>query len=220
MLNRRAFLCGTICTALGTPRAARAQPPIRVGASLSQTGAYAALGQNQLRGYQLCVKHMNDRGGLLGRSLRLLVYDDHSEPATAIRLYQKLITQDKVDVVLGPYGSPITEAVADVAEKHRLPMPAHAATTSIFKKGRKFVFMVLSPAEVFLAGLVDLAARSGLKTVALINEDTIATRAIVRGTVELAKKKASMWSSRRRIRRGISTSRRSSRRSRLRTRTF
>jgi branched-chain amino acid transport system substrate-binding protein len=189
MLNRRAFLFGSISAALAMPLAAEAQPPIRIGASLSQTGVYAALGQNQLRGYQLCVKHTNEKGGLLGRTLRLVVYDDHSEPATAVRLYQKLITQDKVDLVLGPYGSPITEAVADVAEQHRLPMPAHAATTSIFKKGRKFVFMVLSPAEVFLEGLVDLAARSGLKTMALINENTIATQAIVRGTMELAKKR-------------------------------
>ncbi len=178
-----------VALAWAVPPIAEAQPPIRIGASLSQTGAYAALGQNQLRGYQLCVKQTNDKGGVLGRALKLAVYDDHSEPATAVRLYQKLITQDKVDLVLGPYGSPITEAVADVTERRRLPMPAHAATTSIFKKGRKFVFMVLSPAEVFLEGLVDLAARHGLKTIALINEDTIATRAIVRGTIELAKKK-------------------------------
>jgi branched-chain amino acid transport system substrate-binding protein len=126
---------------------------------------------------------------VLGRKLRLVVYDDHSEPATAVRLYQKLITEDKVNLVLGPYGSPVTDAVADVTEKYKMPMPAHAATASIFKKGRKFIFMVLSPAELFLEGLVDLAARRGLKTIALINEDTIATRAIVRGAIELAKRK-------------------------------
>ena len=53
--------------------AAEAQPPIRIGATLAQTGAYAALGQNQLRGYQLCVKHLNEKGGVLGRKLELLV---------------------------------------------------------------------------------------------------------------------------------------------------
>ena len=53
---------------------AQAQPPIRIGATHSQTGAFAALGQAQLRGYQLCVKHMNDRGGVLGRKLELVVY--------------------------------------------------------------------------------------------------------------------------------------------------
>ena len=65
---------------------AQAQPPIRLGTSLSQTGASAAPGQNQLRGSQLCVKHTNDKGGVLGRKLELVVYDDGSDPATAARL--------------------------------------------------------------------------------------------------------------------------------------
>ena len=105
---------------------AEAQPPIRIGATLSQTGLYTAIGQNQLRGYQLCVKHMNDKGGVLGRKLELALYDDGSDSATAVRLYEKLITQDKVDLVLGPYSSPISEAVADVTEKHKMPMVARA----------------------------------------------------------------------------------------------
>ena len=88
---------------------AEAQRPIRIGASLSQTGVYAVPGQNQLRGYQLCVKHVNDKGGVLGRKLELVLHDDGSDPATAVRLYEKLITQDKVDLVLGPYTSAITE---------------------------------------------------------------------------------------------------------------
>jgi len=58
---------------------AEAQPPIRICASLAQAGVYAALGQNQLRGYQLCVKHMNDKGGVLGRKLELVLYDDGSD---------------------------------------------------------------------------------------------------------------------------------------------
>jgi branched-chain amino acid transport system substrate-binding protein len=167
-----------------------AQSPIRIGASLAQTGVYAALGQNLLRGYQLCVRHVNDKGGVLGRKLELVLYDDGSDPATAIRLYEKLITQDKVDLVLGPFSSPIVEAVADVIEKHRMPMVApSAATTSIFKKGRKFIFMVQPRAEVFLEGLIDLAAKKGLKTVALINIDDLFGRATTQGTIDLAKNK-------------------------------
>jgi branched-chain amino acid transport system substrate-binding protein len=167
-----------------------AQPPIRIGASLSQTGVYAALGQNLLRGYQLCVKHTNDKGGVLGRKLELLVYDDGSDPATAVRLYDKLIIQDKVDLVLGPYGSPISEAVADVTEKHKMPMVAPiAATTSIYRKGRRFIFGMLPPSEVFLEGLIDLAAKRGLRTVALINVDELYARAAARGAVELARQK-------------------------------
>ncbi|MGH7334077.1 MAG: amino acid ABC transporter substrate-binding protein [Candidatus Rokuibacteriota bacterium] len=175
---------------IGPVPSAEAQPPIRIGASVSQTGAYGLLGQNQLRGYQLCLKHTNEKGGVLGRRLELVVEDDRSEPAAAVRIYEKLITQDKVDALLGPYSSPLTEAVADVAEKHRMAMVAPgAAGTSIFKKGRKFVFMVLSPAEVYLEGLIDMAARRGLKTVALIHEDTLFPSASAQGAIELAKKK-------------------------------
>ncbi len=170
-------------------RVAEAQPPIRIGATLSQTGAYATPGQNQLRGYQLCVKHMNDKGGVLGRKLELVVYDDASDPATAVRLYEKLITRDKVDLVLGPFSGPITDAVADVTEKHRMPMMAFAITRSIFKKGRTFVFMVSPPAEVWFEGLIDLAAKKGLRTAAIINDDTIDLKEAADGATELAKRK-------------------------------
>jgi len=68
---------------------AEAQSPIRIGATLSQSGVYATSGQIQLRGYQLCVKHVNEKGGVLGRNIELLVYDDASDAATAVRLYEK-----------------------------------------------------------------------------------------------------------------------------------
>ena len=113
---------------------AEAQKQIRIGASLAQTGVAAAAGLDQLRGYQLCVKHVNDKGGVLGRKLDLVVYDDRTDRATAVRLYEKLITQDKVDLVLGPYTTPITDAVADVTERHKMPMVAPAAAaTSIYR---------------------------------------------------------------------------------------
>ena len=169
---------------------AEAQPAVRIGASVSQTGEYALLGQNQLRGYQLCIKHSNEKAGVLGRRLELIVEDDRSEPAMGARIYDRLITQSKVDAVLGPYSSPITDAVADVTEKHRMAMLAPAASaTSIFKKGRKFVFMVVSPAEVYLEGLIDMAARRGLKSVALLHEDTLFPKVTVQAAGDLAKKR-------------------------------
>ena len=175
---------------LGSALPAGAQAPIKLGASLSLTGTYAALGQNQHRGYNLCAKHVNEKGGVLGRKIEFVLYDDQSQPATGVRVYEKLITQDKVDVVLGPYSSAITEAVANVNEKYKLPMVAPmASTTSIFKKGRKYIFMVQSAAEVYLEGLIDVAVKRGLKTLALINEDTLFPKATVQGSIELAKKK-------------------------------
>ena len=168
---------------------AEAQPPIRIGASLSLTGSYAEIAHNQHRGYRLCIKDMNEKGGVRDRKLELIVHDDASDPATAVRLYEQLITHEKVDLILGPYGSLITEAVAGVTEKHRMPMVTHAATTSIFKSGQKFVFMVYPPGEVFLEGLLDLAVKRGLKTVAILNEDTAFPKAIAHGTMELARRR-------------------------------
>jgi branched-chain amino acid transport system substrate-binding protein len=175
---------------LGLPAGAQAQPPIRIGASASLTGIIAVGGHDLHRSYQLCMKHMNDKGGVLGRKLELVVYDDGSDPATAVRLYEKLITQDKVDLVLGPLSSPITEAVASVTEKHKMPMVTpSASTTSIYRKGRKFIFSMFPAAESQLEGLLDLAAKKGLKTVALIGVDSVYGRAVTQGAIELATKK-------------------------------
>jgi branched-chain amino acid transport system substrate-binding protein len=169
---------------------AHGQTPIRIGASLSQTGAYADPGQNQLRGYQLCVKHANEKGGVLERKVDLITADDRSQSALAVKIYEKLIVQDKVDAILGPYSSPITEFVADVSEKFRMPMIAPGASlTSIFKKGRKYIFMVYSPAEVYFEGLVDMAAKRGLKTIAIFHESTGATSAIAQGAADAARRR-------------------------------
>jgi len=183
-------LAVAIALAAGGVAPATAQGPIRIGASLSLTGTYAKLGKNQHEGYQLCEKELNAKGGLLGRKVQFVVYDDQSMPATAVRLYEKLITEDKVDAIMGPYSSPVTEAAVNVTEKYKKVMVAPlAATTSIFKKGRKYVFMVISPAEVYLEGLIDMAAKRGLKTIAVVNEDTLFSKAAASGAVELAKKK-------------------------------
>jgi branched-chain amino acid transport system substrate-binding protein len=171
---------------------ATAQGPIRIGASMSLTGTYAKLGKNQGEGYKLCEKDLNAKGGLLGRKIEFVVYDDQSMPATGVRLYEKLITDDKVDGIMGPYSSAITEAVASVSEKYKKVMVSPlAATTSIFKKEprRKYIFMIISPAEIYLEGVIDMGAKRGLKTVAVINEDTLFPKSSAIGTAESAKKR-------------------------------
>jgi branched-chain amino acid transport system substrate-binding protein len=176
--------------AVGLPGPAVAQAPIRIGASISLTGTYAKPGTYGRDGYLLCQKQVNERGGLLGRKIEFVLYDDRSDAQTGVRLYEKLLTEDKVDAVMGPYSSSITEAVANVTEKYgKVMMAPLASTTSIWEKGRKNIFMVVSPAETFLDGLIDLAARHGLKSVAFINEDTLFPKASIKGAVEQARKK-------------------------------
>jgi len=187
---KTAAAASVVAAVLAGALPAAAQAPIKIGASISMTGTYAKPGLYQKEGYELCVQEANDKGGLLGRKIDLTVYDDQSTPATGVRLYEKLITEDKVDVVMGPYSSAISEAVANVTEKHKKVMVAPlAATTSIFKKGRKYIFMIISPAEVYLEGLVDIAAKRGLKTIAIVNEDTLFPKTAANGTAELAKKR-------------------------------
>jgi branched-chain amino acid transport system substrate-binding protein len=176
--------------AIGAPEPSEAQQPIRIGATMSQTGNYATQGGPASNGYRLCQKHVNDKGGLLGRKIEFLIYDDKSDPKLAINLYEKLITEDKVDAIMGPYGSTHTEAVAPVTEKHKkVHVSPLAATSSIWEKGRRYLFMVLPPAELFLAGLIDIGASKGLKTVAIIEENALFPKAAGKGAVELAKKK-------------------------------
>src|SRR5258705_2115861 len=181
-------LAGVMFASLPLP--VDAQTPIKIGASMSVTGTYAKPGTYQKQGYDVCIDELNAKGGILGRKVELVIYDDQSAPATAVRLYEKLITEDKVDAVMGPYSSAVSEAVANVTEKYKKVMVAPlAATTSIFKKGRKYIFMVITPAENYLDGLIDMAAKRGLKTVAIINEDTLFPKASASGTAEAAKKR-------------------------------
>jgi branched-chain amino acid transport system substrate-binding protein len=127
---------------------------------------------------------------VLERKLKLIVEDDRSQSANAVDIYRRLIIEEKVDAVFGPYSSTITEAVVELTEKHRMPMVASgSASSTIYKKGRKFVFMVLSPTDVYFEGLIDLAAKRGLKTIAFIHQDTLFPRSTVQGGHELARQK-------------------------------
>ena len=183
-------LVAIVALAFGAPAPGHAQQPIRIGASMSQTGNLATQGGPARNGYLLCQKDINAKGGILGRNIEFLIYDDKSDPKLAIDLYEKLITEDKVDAVMGPYGSTHTEAVAPVTEKHRMiHVSPLAATTSIWEKGRRYIFMVLPPADLFLAGVVDIGARNGLKRIAIIEEDALFPKAAGKAAVALAKTK-------------------------------
>lgn len=176
--------------ALAAPWHSVGQQPIRIGASMALTGKYSLQGGYGREGYQLCQKHINAQGGVLGRPIQFVIQDDASDEKTAVSVYDKLITKDQVDAVLGPYSSPITDAVADVTEKHqKLLIAPFAGTTSLWEKGRKNLIMVLSPVELLPEGFIDLAARFGLKTLAVLNEDGLVAKAAAKGAGELAKKR-------------------------------
>src|SRR4030042_2531802 len=129
------------------PGLVQAQQPIRIGATMSETGSYATQGVPARAGYLLCQKHVNEKGGLLGRKVEFLIYDDKSNSKTAVALYEKLIVEDKGDAVRGPYGSTLTEAVAPVTEKHRqvLVSPPPAPPPILGEGGGAFFFWAPTP---------------------------------------------------------------------------
>ncbi|MCI0528396.1 MAG: amino acid ABC transporter substrate-binding protein, partial [Nitrospira sp.] len=160
--------------------------PIRIGGSMSLTGRFADDGKAIHQGYLLWAKHVNAKGGLLGRPVELLIYDDQSDPQTSVNLYQQLINQDKVDLVLGPVTSPIVIVASTVTEKLRYPMIANAASEEIWRRGYRYVFGISTPAMHFLDGALAITKEHGLKKIALIHENTVWARSVARGVIESA----------------------------------
>lgn len=186
----RLALALLVAVVVGTPLPSGAQQPIRIGASASTSGTYAKIGRYMEEGYRLWEQQVNERGGLLGRPVKLIIYDDKSDPATGIRLYEKLVNEDKVELLLGPYSSPVSHAVSTIADKYRQPMilPV-AATTAIFQRGLKYIFMILAPAETYMEGVLDIAVSRGARTVAIAYEDTAFPKAVAGGTAALAERR-------------------------------
>ncbi len=148
--------------------AARAECTITLGASVSLTGKYSTNGTHTKNGYNLALKLINEKGGVKvdGKSCKLAIkyYDDESTPARGAELAERLIKQDGVKFMLGPYSSGLTKAIAPVTEKYRIPMvEANGASRSLFTKGYKYLFAVLSTSEQYLASAVALAAENAGK---------------------------------------------------------
>jgi branched-chain amino acid transport system substrate-binding protein len=161
---------------------------ILVGTSVALTGKYARTGQEQLHGLQMWVEDVNTRGGLLGRQVALVYYDDESKPETGAKLYEKLITDDKVDLLVGPYSSAVTMAASTVAEKHGIPMvSAGASASEIWGRGFKNVFGLYTPANTYMDQILDFAHQQRLNRVALIYANTEFPRDVANGVRSKAK---------------------------------
>ncbi len=136
---------------------------ITLGAPISMTGIYSTLGKDTRDGYDLGVKKINDAGGVeIGGKhykLKITYYDDESTPARSAQLAERLMAQDGIKLLLGPYGSGLTKAVQPIVEKFQVPMvQANGADRDIFTKGYKFTFGVLATTEQYLRPAVDLLA--------------------------------------------------------------
>jgi branched-chain amino acid transport system substrate-binding protein len=148
------------------------------GAPISLTGSTAKEGALQRDGYDLWRDTYNKAGGINvgGKKYKIETkyYDDTSNAQQSATLAEKLIKEDKVNFLLGPYGTSSTLQVSTVAEKNKMPMiEGNGAAESIFSQGYKYTFGVLAPAQNYLRGVIDVALAQDPKptSVAVLSAD-------------------------------------------------
>ena len=181
MTDLRWTLCGVIAAAmlLGGAIAAQAQEkePIRIGFSMELTGPFAVVGKTGLLAFKIWEEEINAKGGLLGRPVKLIYYDDQSNPANVPAIYTKLIDIDKVDLLVSSYGTNLVVPAMPVAiQKNRLFFGLFAlAANDQFHYPKYFSMLPFGPEPVktFAQGYFDLAAAQNPKpkTVAIVATD-------------------------------------------------
>ncbi len=181
-MRRREFLrtaaAGAATVPLLKTRARAQAKPVRIGYTMSATGPYAVgAGITQVPNYTLWQEQVNANGGLAvkgegRRPIEFVSIDDRSEIETAVRFYEKLATDDKVDLMLPPWGSTMNFAIGPVATKYGYPMIGPTAISGKFKELALAYFytMLVQPApqmQAVAAGLKDLRDQGKIKKVAV-----------------------------------------------------
>jgi len=166
-----------------------ASESIKIGASLGLTGKYSFMSKMNKMAYELWIKDVNDRGGILGRKVEIIIYDDNSKPNKAKELYEKLILTDKVDFVLAPYSSGITKKVLEVTEKYGYPLlSSGAAADTLWKQGHRYFFGVFIPANKYTKGFLEMVLRKGMTKIAIVSADDPFSQSIASGANKWSKR--------------------------------
>jgi branched-chain amino acid transport system substrate-binding protein len=130
----------TLAATLSTATAVQAQEPIRIGSFLSVTGPAAFLGDPEQKTLEMVVERINAEGGVLGRKLQLIAYDDSGDAEKARTFAKRLIEQDKVDVIVGGSTTGATMAAVPIAEQAGMPFVSLAGAVVIVEPVKKWVF--------------------------------------------------------------------------------
>lgn len=161
----------------------QAAEPFRIGLSLGLTGQYALPAAMQKRALELWRDELNAAGGILGRPVDLMVEDDGSDAARARAIYTRYVSGPGIDVLLAPYSSDLTSAVAPIAEEAGVPMLAPgAAADEVYRKGYRNLFGILTPASRYTQGMLRLAFDAGVVSVGLLSAEDGFSRDIAEGT--------------------------------------
>jgi branched-chain amino acid transport system substrate-binding protein len=184
-----------VLAALAAPSVpvAAAGDTILFGAPVSLTGALTKEGHLTQEGYELWKTYINSHGGIKvgGKTYKVDIkyYDDESKNDTSAQLAERLIDQDHVNFLLGPYGSGTSFTVAGIAERKKVPMvEGNGAAEKIFNQGFHYTFGVLSPARRYLEGILALgkAQKPAAQTVAITAASDAFSQEVAQGAAAWA----------------------------------
>ena len=173
-------MCLMLGEIAGISQGAVEKESIKIGMTISTSGQYAYASLSGFRGVQVWVEDVNRRGGIYvaeyGRKLpvELRYYDDRSDKATVVKLYEKLIVEDKIDIAIAPFGSTLTSAAAAITEKYGIFLNIwSAAADSIYEQGYKYIVSTTEvPVSLMPKPEIDHMHSLGIKKLAIIyNEE-------------------------------------------------
>ena len=179
-------------TAMDDAGAMEGECVIKIGAAVSETGKYAREGKDVRQGYRLWEEWVNGEGGGIAVgdqicSAEIIYYDDESDPDTITRLIEKLVTEDDVDLLLGPYSSAMTMAASAIAEKYDVIMvEGNGSSESLFERGFQNLFAVLTPAGNYGESALKALAELGAESVVIAYEDTAFPTSVAEGAIQWA----------------------------------
>jgi len=169
---------------------AAAQQPIKIGMSMPQTGSLGAGGKAALLALQMWVEDVNAKGGLLGRKVELIAYDDQTNPALTPSIYTKLLDVDKVDLLIAPYGTVPTAPIMPLVKQRDLLLMGNFSfqVNRTVKHDKWFNNSPWNDAESWSAGFFGAAQKLGVKSIAFLVADQEFAQNLANGARELAKK--------------------------------
>ncbi len=192
MNRRNLFGWAAAVVVLGFSPVASAEeaPPIKIGMSMPQTGGLAAGGKASLLGIEIWRDDINAKGGLLGRKVELVVYDDKSSASETPAIYSKLLDVDKVDLLFAPYGTvPTAPILPLVKDRGKLLIGNFSfQVNSSVHHDMWFNNAPWGPADSWATGFLGLGQKAGGKTVALLSADQEFAQNLIKTARETAKK--------------------------------
>jgi branched-chain amino acid transport system substrate-binding protein len=188
------FLTAALVLSFGQFARAAGEKVIKLGCAISFTGANSRSGKLYRDAYNMAVEQINKNGGVKAGNdtyqLKIIYYDDKSDPTESSKLVEKLIAEDKVDFLLGPYSSGITIPDGLVSQRYKVPMiEGGGASGKIFSRGNKYIFGTLPPAGQYFKSTLEMLKTfsPAPKTIAILYSDDKFDVSVAEGTDKLAK---------------------------------